>query len=538
MANSYLFHGGPIVTMADGAPRAEALLTIADRIVFVGGLDAARDRARQAGAAPDEIDLGGGALLPGFIDAHLHPLPMMFFAANADLESATSLVDVRARLGALAPRLTDAEWLIGVQFESKRLAATERLDRAALDAWFPERPTLVYTRDGHAVIVNSAALRAAGIGEDATAPAGGTLGRDVGGRLDGLFYEAATGLPLASMPGPDPMRMFEAGRACFAALAAGGITSIGAMMQSDEEGPGGASARMESLVVQMIRDQMPQSIYAIVIGKTLDGVRALTESPLNDPANRTRTRAIKIFADGTFGSCTACMSEPYADKTCTHGYMTLPDDEIYRRMEAAHLAGYQVCIHAIGDRGVANCVRLFERLLAEHPRDDHRHRIEHASIAGPDLIARIARIGLQICTQPLFIRSEKDWLPARLGPERTGHVYPFRDFLAAGIALAGSSDAPIEHPDVIAAIDYAVNRGGFHPEQGVSPEQAVAMFTRNAAFIQFEEAEKGALEAGKVADMVILSASPLDVPPDRIGEIQVLRTMIAGAFVPASGQAA
>lgn len=530
MTASCLFHGGPIVTMAGAAGRPEALLTSGDRIAFVGALDEALQAAREAGLTPDEIDLQGGALLPGFIDAHLHPLPMIFFAANADLESAASLAEARARLEALAPKLTDAEWLVGVQFEAKRLPPGERLDRAALDAWFGARPVLVYTRDGHAVIVNSAALRAAGIAEDAEAPEGGAVGRDPDGRLDGIFYEAATGLPLARMPGPDPMRMFAASNACFAALAANGITSIGAMMQSDEEGPGGASARMESLVVQMVRDQMPQSIYAIVIGKTLDGIRALIGSPLNDPAKRTRTRAIKIFADGTFGSCSACMSEPYADKTCTHGYMTLPDDEIYRRMEAAHLAGYQVCIHAIGDRGIANCVSLFERLLDEHPKDDHRHRIEHASIADPALIARIARLGLQVCTQPLFIRSEKDWLPARLGPARTAHVYPFRDFFAAGIALAGSSDAPIERPDVIAAIDHAVNRGGFHPEQGVTAEQAVAMFTRNAAFIQFEEAEKGTLEAGKAADLVVLSADPLAVPPGEIGAIRVLRTMIGGRF--------
>src|SRR5690606_8903102 len=127
---------------------------------------------------PEEIDLGGAALAPGFIDAHLHPLPMMFFAANADLENATSLADVRAKLEALTPRLNAAEWLIGVQFESKRLASHERLDRTTLDAWFCERPVLIYTRDGHAVIVNSAALRAAGLGEDVTAPVGGSLGRD------------------------------------------------------------------------------------------------------------------------------------------------------------------------------------------------------------------------------------------------------------------------------------------------------------------------------------------------------------------------
>ncbi len=517
--------------MAGDGGSAEALLTLDGRIAFVGALAAAEDQARQAGVTPENIDLEGRALLPGFIDPHLHPLPMIFFAANADLETAAALSEVQARLEALAPRLNDTEWLVGVQFEAKRLPQGERLDRAALDAWFAARPVLIYTRDGHTVIVNSAALTAAGLSEEIAAPEGGAIGRDADGRLDGHFYETATGLPLARMPGPDPMRMFAASGECFAALAANGITSIGAMMQSDEEGPGGASARMESLVVQMVRDQMPQSIYAIVIGKTLEGIEALIASPLNDAAKRTRTRAIKIFADGTFGSCSACMSEPYADKTCTHGYMMLPDDEIYRRMEAAHLAGYQICIHAIGDRGIANCVRLFERLLDEHPKEDHRHRIEHASIADPALIARIAKLGLQICTQPLFIRSEKDWLPARLGPGRTGHVYPFRDFFAAGIALAGSSDAPIERPDVIAGIDYAVNRGGFHPEQGVTPEQAVAMFTRNAAFIQFEDAEKGTLEAGKAADLVILSADPLTAPRDQLGKIEVMRTMIGGHFI-------
>lgn len=303
------------------------------------------------------------------------------------------------------------------------------------------------------------------------------------------------------------------------------------MLQSDEEGPGGESARLESVIVQALRDQIPQSIYGIVIGKTLEGIDALIKSPLNDTANNTRTRAFKIFADGTFGSCTACMSEPYADKTCTHGYMTLAEDEIYKRMKAAHLADYQLCIHAIGDQGIKNCVQLYERLLREYPKNDHRHRIEHASIASKPLIKRIADLNIQICTQPLFIRSEKDWLPARLGKARTAQTYPFRDYIDAGITLAGSSDAPIEATDVIAAIDYAVNRGGFHPEQGLTPEEAVAMFTRNAAFIQFEEDEKGSLEVGKYADLVVLSGDPLATPNDEIQFIQVLRTMIHGKFV-------
>lgn len=527
-----VFRNGPIVTMEPGAASAECVVTEGDRIAFVGPLDAGRALIAERGLVAMDYDLDGAALLPGFIDAHLHPLPMIFFAMSANLDALSSLEEVRAALTRQAERIDAGEWVIGVQLEENKLQGGDALSRRELDAWLGDVPALVYSRDGHAVFVNSAVLEKAGLGADTAIPDGGEAGRFMDGELNGVFREKAVGLPLAHMPPPSIPRMIEASKACFDALARSGITSIGAMLQSDEEGPGGEAAQLEAIAMQAIREHVPQSIYAIVIGKTLDGVKAMADSPMNDPQNATRTRAFKIFADGTFGSCTACMSEPYADKTCSHGFMTLPEDDIYARMEAAHLAGFQVCIHAIGDEGIAKCVDLFERLLAAHPREDHRHRIEHASFAPPELVARIAGLGLQICTQPLFIRSEMAWLPRRLGPSRTPMAYPFRSFFDAGIALAGSSDAPIEATDTIAAIDFAVNRGGFHPEQGVSVEEALAMFTRNAAFVQFEETEKGTLQAGKRADLVILDRNPLTVPPDQLGRIAVQRTMIGGIFTP------
>ena len=210
--------------------------------------------------------------------------------------------------------------------------------------------------------------------------------------------------------------------------------------------------------------------------------------------------------------------------------MVLSDEEIYDRMTKAHQAGLQICIHAIGDMGIEKIVNLFERMLDENPKQDHRHRIEHASFTPPHLVQRIASLGLQICTQPLFIRSESSWLTSRLGPDRTPHVYPFKDFFDAGIKLAGSSDAPIEAADVIAALDFAVNRGGFHPEQGISTFQALQMFTSNASFVQFEEGEKGTLEAGKRADLIILNQNPLDLPNDELSSLSVEQTIIGGNF--------
>jgi predicted amidohydrolase YtcJ len=200
-------------------------------------------------------------------------------------------------------------------------------------------------------------------------------------------------------------------------------------------------------------------------------------------------------------------------------------------MRAAHAAGLQICVHAIGDAAIERCVALFEKLLCEAPRADHRHRIEHASLVSPALAARIAKLGLCISTQPLFIHSEKAWLARRLGPERARDVYPLRSLLDAGIVVGGASDAPVESLDVLHAIQCCVTREGFETQQSISPLAALRLFTRDAAYLQFEEHEKGTLSPGKRADLLVLSASPLAALPDRIADIRVLRTIAAGRVV-------
>lgn len=524
---NYLIHGGSIVLMAPQAAAAEAVVTKGQRIAFVGELAAAKRFARVENLAAEEVDLAGRALLPGFIDGHMHPLPMIFFSLSADLDGAHTLEEVRRRLERQVERLGPDDWLLAVQFENNRLSAGVILDADVLSRWFPDRYVSILARDGHSVLVNNRVLDLIDLNQPD--PDGGSIGRHPAGRPTGYFYEKAAAIAQAVTRGPSSPRFFSEGRSVFDRLARAGITSVGLLLQSDEEGPGGAGSRRESAIMASLRDQIPQSVYAIIIGKTLEGLKAAMRSSLNDPET-SRVNAFKIFADGTFGSCTACMAEAYADQPCTHGYMTLPEDQIYGRMEAAHVAGFQICIHAVGDQGIANCVRMFERLLCEHPRP-HRHRIEHASIADPALIARIAALGLHICTQPLFIRSERDWLPTRLGSGRAAHAYPFRDFLDAGVIVAGSSDAPIEDISVIDAIDFAVNRGGFHPEQGVSVAEALAMYTTSAARLEFSEADKGSIEAGKLADFVILDRDPLACPPADIGTLAVHATMIRGDLV-------
>jgi predicted amidohydrolase YtcJ len=180
-------------------------------------------------------------------------------------------------------------------------------------------------------------------------------------------------------------------------------------------------------------------------------------------------------------------------------------------------------------------VAAYERLLAEQPRPDHRHRIEHASVVPPELIPRLVRLGLCVSTQPLFVHSEKTWLHRRLGPERARQVYPLRALVEAGVPVAGASDAPVESPDVLHAIQCCVTREGFEPQHSLTPAQALDLFTRQAARLQFEEHEKGTLAPGKRADLVVLSDSPLAVPPERIATLRVLRTVCGGRITHDAG---
>ena len=359
-------------------------------------------------------------------------------------------------------------------------------------------------------------------------PRGGHIEREPDGTPAGPCRESASQLLLGAVPAPSLEALRSQAGATFGRLAAAGVTSAGTIVQTDEEGPGGASGRMESLALFLLADALPFEPYTILVGKNVDAAIAARRTALHDPLRGRRVGGFKIFADGTLGSCTACVREAFADRPGVRGYMTLDDDAIYARMRAAHAAELQICVHAIGDAAIDRCVSLYEKLLAEAPRADHRHRIEHASIVPPDLIPRIAALGLCVSAQPLFIHSEKSWLHRRVGTARARHVYPLRSLLDGGVLVAGASDAPVESVDVLHAIQCCVTREGFETQQALSPAEAVALYTTNAARIQFEEGEKGTLAPGKRADLVVLSGNPLTAPPDRIATLRVLRTVSGG----------
>jgi predicted amidohydrolase YtcJ len=466
--------------------------------------------------------------VPGFIDTHLHPIALVYFDMHADLRGVTSIAGLSRRLRAAADRLAVDEWLVGLQLEEQDLAERRLPTRAELDAVCPERPLVVIKHDGHSATGNSRAFAAAGIDARTADPDGGRIERLPDGSPSGPCRESGARLLVGAIPAPSAERLRTTAARTFGRLAACGITSAGIVLQTDAEGPGGSAGALEALAMQMLLDVTPFATYAILAGRTVDAAMALRESPLHDPAAGRRVGGFKIFADGTFGSCTACMHEPFTDHPEHRGYLTLDADEILTRMHAAHTAGLQICVHAIGDAAVARCVELLARLP---PGGDRRHRIEHASIVPPALAARMAALGIAVSTQPLFIHSEKHWLHARIGRERARHVYPLRGLRDAGVLVGGASDAPVESTSVLHAMQCCVTREGFETHQAITALDALRLFTADAARLQHEEHEKGTLAAGKRADFVVLDGNPLAAPAERLADLRVLRTVAGGRTV-------
>jgi predicted amidohydrolase YtcJ len=289
---------------------------------------------------------------------------------------------------------------------------------------------------------------------------------------------------------------------------------------------------LERVGLELLLDDLPQSVHAILCGR-IDAVLEARGSLLHVPANGRVVGGWKVFLDGTLGARTACLHRPYADAPGATGMLTNDPAEVLARMEAAQAAGLQICVHAIGDAANDRALDLFAELARRHPgrAGEPRHRIEHASVLSPAAVERFAELGVVAAVQPLFLRSEHTWLGDRLGAERLGGVYPFRSLVEAGVIVAGSSDAPIEQPDPLAGIHAAVDRFGVAPEQRLGVEQALALYTIDAARAQHREHETGSLEVGKRADLVVLDRDPRAVPVEELASLEVQRTVIGGQVV-------
>jgi len=541
-----LFHHCAILTMDKDESVADAMAVAGGKILAVGTIE----RVRQAVAAflkqqnpgsqsnAVEVDAGGACIVPGFIDTHLHPGVYIYFKTQLDLSAARSYHDIEKSIRQDAATRAQDEWILAKDLMEDLFADPRERHfptRVELDRASPTRPVVVLRHDGHICSVNSVALDALGINKEtvkARHVAGGEIRVDSEGEPTGVFTETATSIPLGRVPMPGMDRLKAAGKSFSRELASFGITTIGGIVQLGGEGIAGEAGAVELPLMELTLQENIISqdiVFYLVTSKPRQIKRADAKFKKMDAGGgRFVVGGIKLYADGSYGARTAAMFEPFSDSTSGEaGFMVKDSNVLFEIFKETHELGYQIAIHAIGDKANRIVVDLFARLLVPGS-NPHRHRIEHASTLDPGTIADAARLGLTLCCQPAFINSEATWLEARLGPRRIKKAYPFKSIMDAGVMLAGASDAPIESANVLKAIQACVTRRGFVPEERIPVMAALRMFTINAAYALGQEQVKGSIEPGKIADFVLLGADPRAVPKEAVESIPLLATYHRG----------
>lgn len=528
-----LFLNGRVWTGDPARPRAEALLLRGDRIAAVGSSAALRKRA---GRAAEVVDLGGAFVVPGFIDAHQHFFSGSLSLERLDLAGCDRLEVLQARLDAHAKAKPKPLWIDGRGWVYSDFPG-QRPHRRHLDAVVPDRPVFLRDRDGHAALVNSMGLALAGITRGTTDPEGGIIDRDADGSPTGLLKEGAKGLVAKLLPKPSQDEWIAAARKGLARAAEIGLTAVheagideeGLAVLDRLSGEGSLTLRFY-LALEMRRDPTPERLAAQAAerGRNRGGM--------------VRIGAVKGYLDGTVDSRTAWMFEPYLGGGTGLPEWNLPDFEA--AVKAYDKAGWQVWIHAIGDRAIAATLDAYAGAAQANGSSGRRHRIEHLEVPRPADLPRFQALGVVASTQAPFALPDKSTVEnyaALLGPARTARANAFHAFDAAGAVQAFGSDWPVYSNDPLLGIYVAATRqnpdgtpiGGWHPEARIGVEAALRHYTRDAAWAAHQEREKGVLKPGFLADLTILSRDLLAIPAAEILKAKVLRTVVGGrdAFV-------
>jgi len=530
-----LFRGAQVLA-PQRQPPGTSVATVGAQILAVGTEEECRSALRGAGVTDPVVqDITGSTLVPGFVDAHLHPMVMCVFEQQLLLDEVRSVEELCDLLADRSRVQPDGTALFGFQLDGALLAERRRPTAAEIDAVVGDREVVLVCRDGHHAVGSTAALRSAqlidGPSGPGVVPSGGHVDVATDGVPTGLVGERAVEPLMALMPEVTIDGLVSAMASWSDRLLRQGITSISAMCQTTAEGPAGPAGELEAFGWSALSGELPFDIQTILITPEPHEVLVGRDPSLHDPANRRRMDAVKLFLDGTLGGRTACMHHSFADADVdragaagARGMRTTDDAEALRRMEAAHLAGLQVCAHAIGDAANHAAADLFGRLLARHP-GAHRHRVEHASVLDDRTIEAFAEMGITAVVQPINLRSEAHWLARRVGAERLERTYCLRTMLDAGITLAGSSDAPIERTDVLAAM--AATTSASVDTQRLTRVEALQAFTTGGSWARSTEGDIGTIAAGARADLVVLDRDPTDLSV-ALDDVVVRSTTVAG----------
>ncbi len=525
-----LFINGQIYTFEPSAPLVEALAVRDGHIAAIGRSADLRDSCSEF----RRVDLGGRTVVPGFVDSHIHVPSFGLSLHLVDLTGTRSLGEAVGLVAAAVRRARPGTWVRGRGWNKNAWPEQRFPAKDDLDPISPEHPVALSSRDGHLLWVNSAALRLARIDQRTPNPSGGEISRDARGQPDGLIKEEAKHLIWKVMPPVDDETIEQGILTAAEALHRLGIVGVHSFVGT--EGYEGAPAfaayqRLHARAVLKLR------VWTTLPVQALD---AAAGAGLRTGFGNEwlRVGPVKIFADGTLGSQTASMLEPFDGQSGNTGIAVYTREELADLVERAVARGFWCAIHAIGDRANRWVLDAYEAHAGASARLGARHRIEHVQLVHPDDLPRLARLGVVASMQPIHATSDRD-IAERYWGRRNQYAYAWRSLLGYGTALAFGSDAPVETPDVLHGVYAAVTRrrasepGGvsWHPQEALTVDEAFRAYSLGAAYASGQEDRGGALAVGKLADFAVLDHDVMRAPPETLLNTRVEATVIGGEVV-------
>ena len=518
-----------IYTSDVNRPVAEALAVRDGLIAFVGS-----NRGAQALAGPktERLDLSGRTVITGMVDAHAHLLGLGQALRTVDLVGTKSYDEVIARVVERAKTARPGEWIRGRGWDQNDWADTRFPTHAALSRAVPNNPVYLTRVDGHAALVNAKALELAQVTAATPDPAGGRLIRDSANNPTGVLVDNAQAVVGRVIPAASPAELREQTLAAIAEANRWGLTGI------HDAGVDAAGIDVYEALAKEGRYNLRNYVMVRASDSVLDAyMRRGPQKGLY--GGRLWIRAIKLVADGALGSRGAALLEPYSDDPGNTGLLTTPPERIKSVAVRALRAGFQVNVHAIGDRANRIVLDQFEAALREVPTADHRFRIEHAQILSYQDIPRFAELDVIPSMQGSHQTSDMYWAPNRLGLARLSGAYAWRSLLNTGVIIPNGSDFPVEAVNPLISFHSFITRqdadnyppGGWMPEQRTTRQEALWSITLWPAYASFMEKESGTLTAGKFADFVVLDRDIMTVAPEEILRTRVLMTVLAGRTV-------
>jgi hypothetical protein len=535
-------HGNIYTGVADAAAalgaskRSEALAILGDRIIAVGTRD---EIMKLKGPETKIVDLEGHFVMPGFNDAHMHLASAGLEKMNANLAGVKTLDEFRDRILAKVETAAPGEWIVGEGWDETLWPVKTLPTRWDLDEVSGGHPIYLGRVDGHIGVANTRALQLASVTVASRDPEGGKIDRDDSGTPNGILREKAQELVQAVIPKPTPEKRRQAIELALADLASHGITSAQDNSQW-EDFQIYEELEREGKLTARISEWLPFD----------DSMEVLNNKRNAHPAsdNMLHTGMLKGFMDGSLGSKTAALLEPYSDDPNNSGLPQYDAAKLNAMTKERVLAGYQIGFHAIGDKGVQLALDAFaeaEKAAKEAKvkaadggnSNDYRLRIEHAQVTTPQQILRFKDLKVIASMQPNHLLTDMNWAESRLGAKRAEHSYAWAEFLRRGVVLAFGTDYPVEPVTPFRGLYAAVTRmsedgkTSYYPAQKLNIEQAIAAYTAGAAFAEFAEKQKGKLEPGMLADFVVLDQDITAAPPPKIPATKVLRTVVGGKTV-------